>query len=249
MKKNYCVITISLNSEATIAQTIDSVLSQSVLPESYIFVDGGSDDATIDIIRQKTQKLESAGVEIILLHQQPKPSAAGIPDAWNLGLARARADIVFILNSDDWYEDTDLASIVLERFCANQIDLLIGTTKLYYPTRRASKKVLNKNTLLFPFLNPFNHPATFVDRFVYEKIGSFDDSYRVSADYDFLYRCFKARLDIESTSSVCVSRLDGGFAVLNKELARKETYQIGRRHSLLGFFPGLAYLARMILNR
>src|SRR5215471_18064438 len=47
---SYGVITVCKNSAATIRRTIDSVLAQTVPPYEYVFVDGGSRDATVAII-------------------------------------------------------------------------------------------------------------------------------------------------------------------------------------------------------
>ena len=46
------IITATYNSEKTIANTIESVLSQTHKDIEYIIVDGMSDDSTIEIIKQ-----------------------------------------------------------------------------------------------------------------------------------------------------------------------------------------------------
>lgn len=51
----YVIITPAYNEEKFIGKTIDSVLSQTYLPHKWIIVDDGSTDATIQVIRQRTQ--------------------------------------------------------------------------------------------------------------------------------------------------------------------------------------------------
>jgi glycosyltransferase involved in cell wall biosynthesis len=51
------IITICYNSEATISETITSVLSQSYADIEYIIVDGGSKDGTVEIIKQYRDRI------------------------------------------------------------------------------------------------------------------------------------------------------------------------------------------------
>ena len=46
------VITICLNSEKTIAYTLNSVLSQKYENIEHVIVDGGSTDGTLDLIKK-----------------------------------------------------------------------------------------------------------------------------------------------------------------------------------------------------
>ena len=49
---NYVALTHCMNEEKLIGNTIESVLNQTVKPQSYVVVDDGSTDATPDIIKQ-----------------------------------------------------------------------------------------------------------------------------------------------------------------------------------------------------
>ena len=50
------IITITLNSELTIRDTLNSVLSQTYNNIEHIIVDGGSTDATLSIIKRYPNK-------------------------------------------------------------------------------------------------------------------------------------------------------------------------------------------------
>ena len=52
---DYVIVTPVYNEEKCIGQTIDSVLSQTLLPKVWIIVDNGSTDGTVDVIKQKTE--------------------------------------------------------------------------------------------------------------------------------------------------------------------------------------------------
>ena len=96
---------------------------------------------------------------------------------------------------------------------------------------------------------PINHPACFIRKNVYYKVGKFNHKYRVSGDYDFLYRCFKSKITFGFIENILVKRKMGGFADSNKILARKETLKIGLKNSNISFFQKIAYLLRKLIGK
>lgn len=245
----YGVITVCLNSATTIAKTINSVFEQSILPDEYVFVDGGSSDNTLQIIEDAitsahTRKL---GIKFKVVHQLNK---GGITEAWNIGLRELKTDIVFILNSDDWYLPFT-ASDVLSYFKEHpETDIILGSG-LYFQNDHNIQPIVRHCRPFFtlPFSNPIIHPACFVKRSVYERIGNFDEKYRVSADYDFIYRCYKTGIRFKKNRKVLVNILTGGFAIKNKHIARYETFEIGKKYSCIPMLPRIALIIRSFLNR
>ena len=78
------IITVCLNSEKTIEQTIQSVINQDDRDCEYIIVDGGSTDKTLEII----EKYRNHITRII------SGPDRGIYDAMNKGIASSCGDIV-----------------------------------------------------------------------------------------------------------------------------------------------------------
>jgi glycosyltransferase involved in cell wall biosynthesis len=244
---NYTLITACLNSIKTIEKTIDSVLEQECLPKQYIFVDGGSTDGTLELISLKEKLFVSYGIDLLVIHQQ---SNGGIYEAWNMALNQIdkECSYIFILNSDDWYCEHTI-NYVLNYFSRNiKTDILCGASKNIGKNGRISTS-FNKSLNYFPFLMPIVHPACFVKRSVYFQVGKFNENYRVSGDYDFLYRAYLLAFNINFTNEVLVNRLMGGYADSNKRKARKETYLIGYNHSKIKILPLIAYVVRKIFNR
>ncbi len=236
---NYSVLTACLNSERTIRRSIDSVLSQRLLPSEYIFVDGGSADRTMQIIRENNSK-----TSFKIINQTEK---TGITGAWNMALREVTSDLVFILNSDDWYESGAVAD-VLDAFKENPEAEIVYGPALFH--RGSEQFVRNCRPLwMFPVMMPIAHPSCFVRKSVYDKVGLFDEKYKISADYEFLYRCRSKGLKFCEIRKALVNMELGGYANSNRGVARRETLQIAKRYSSIPILPELAYFARVITCR
>jgi glycosyltransferase involved in cell wall biosynthesis len=101
-----------------IAQTIESVLSQTYQHLELLVIDDGSTDATGRI-------LDNFGSRITVLKQ----SHAGVEAARNLGLEHARGEFVAFIDSDDvWYPDK--LSRQLPLFDKAEVGLVFGNAEL-----------------------------------------------------------------------------------------------------------------------
>ncbi|MHB8056772.1 MAG: glycosyltransferase family 2 protein [Desulfuromonadaceae bacterium] len=181
----FSVITITFNSVSSVRETICSVVSQSYPDLEYILVDGGSSDGTVEVVSEFAAKDPRIGWISEL--------DDGISDAFNKGIALATGDIIGIINSDDSYLPETLR-LVAERAKAHpDCDVFHGDI-----VRRdqAGKelfilKPLNVETSVWREM-PVNHPATFVRRRAYDKIGGFDVALRYAMDYDLVLRLYNA---------------------------------------------------------
>lgn len=103
------VITATYNSAATIGDTLASILSQTHGDVESIVVDGGSTDATLDIVRRYEARFGGR------LRWVSEPDR-GIYDAMNKGIGMATGDVVGLLNSDDFYTCDDVLATVAAAF-------------------------------------------------------------------------------------------------------------------------------------
>ena len=108
------VVTVAFNAEATIAATLRSLGSQTMRVE-HVIIDGGSSDATLDIVR-------SLAPDAIVVSEKDR----GLYDAMNKGVTRATGDYVAFLNADDVYARPDALEIVQNRLAATAADILCG---------------------------------------------------------------------------------------------------------------------------
>jgi hypothetical protein len=85
------IITVAYNSAATIADTLASIEAQTHVDIEHIVIDGGSRDATMELVRRH-------GTRVAHIVSEPD---GGIYDAMNKGLALATGELVGFLNADD----------------------------------------------------------------------------------------------------------------------------------------------------
>ena len=245
---SYGVITVCRNSAATIRRTIESVFRQTVLPREYVLVDGGSQDSTVAIVESAIAEAARRAVptRCTLIHQHNQ----GITPAWNIGLGAVTADIVCILNGDDWY-DPDTAERVIARFVRDpRAAIVLGSGRYLQGAHDMAPQICKPRPFFaLPFAMTVIHPACFVRRGVYAQIGSFDERYQIAADYDFVYRCHRAGIRFVRAPEVVVNVQRGGFSETNRALGWREVAEIGRRHARWPILAGAGALARQLFKR
>ena len=168
MKPKISIVTVTYNSARTLEKTVQSIISQSYKDYEYIIIDGGSTDGTLDIIK-KYEKHISYWVS---------ESDDGIYDAMNKGILQANGKWIHLLNSDDYYYDSN----VLQKVS----NVLIDNESFYYFTM-IQKNGLNENIykwnsslwkLWYSAYIP--HPTMFVSKSTYESIGLYDTNFKIS---------------------------------------------------------------------
>jgi len=186
MALSFSIVVATLNRREMLRAAIDSIRTQNWPNIEIIVVDGGSSDGTIESITQQP--------DIILV---PGPDN-GVYDAFNKGIARASAEIVGILNSDDRFEPGTF-SAVADAFAANlSASAVCGTATLVEDGielarfgDRADKALASPYTALMGscILN-----ARFFRREFMQRIGPFRIDFHFVADRDWLMRWYEARL-------------------------------------------------------
>src|SRR5688572_13630116 len=100
MNPSISIIIPAYNAAATIAETIESLLSQNFKDWEAVVVDDGSTDQTVNIIKGYTKT--DTRIQLI---SQPNVGLAG---ARNTGIKHAHFEWILFLDADDWISDNFL---------------------------------------------------------------------------------------------------------------------------------------------
>lgn len=243
------LITLTWNSAAHLGTAVDSVLRQDggLLPTEYLFVDGGSSDGTLEIIDRTRVAVEERGAASQLIHQNER---SGIYGAKNLGARAATGDYVAFLHSDDWYAPYALRTMAAAAQAHPDADMLVASLEWMRDEHDDHPVAMGMRPLWqLPVRMPIPFTSTFIKRSAFDRIGWFDEAYRISGDYDWMYRAHKAGLTFVAVPAVITNMRLGGTGLSNRDKARLETLAIGRAHCAVPAVPWLAYTARRLLSR
>lgn len=216
----FSIITICYNSEKTLERTVLSVLAQTCKDYEYIIVDGASKDNTLDIIKRYEPMFDGR------MKWKSEPDK-GIYDAMNKGVRMASGDIIGIVNSDDWLE-SDALDIVNNIFIESERDtdaLYCGGINFHSMDGTVRRRCVNLKSFKWQtslyIMSGIRHPATFVPRQVYERIGLYNDQMKFSADQDFVLRCYYGGVRFIEIPEVLSNMSEGGLSTEGSERAKR----------------------------
>ena len=232
------IITTVYDSIDTIETSIKSVLGQSYKDIEYIIIDGGSTDGTIDIVNKYKSKIA------VFVSERD----SGIYDAMNKGIKLATGDIIGILNSDDFYFDNYTIEKIVNNFIEYGNDSLYGD--LVYVDAVDTNKIIRYwkagnfkyHNLKLGWMPP--HPTFFVRREIYQKLGTYNLEYKISADYDLMLRFLgKFKISVSYLPQILVKMRVGGNSnktignIIRKSL---EDYKIIKANNIGGVYTLMA---------
>ena len=229
---------MSFNAEATIARTIQSVMSQTYENIEYIVIDGASRDNTAEIARSFVEKFSSSPNRRMTVISEPDK---GMYDALNKGARLAHGVIVGQINADDWYEP-DAVETMAGLYEREHYDLAWGSLNVI---TGSGSFVKHANRGLFWSTSHWCHPAAFASReillqYPYPLESSHDD-------FDFATNLFVNQKRLIPVDKVISNFTFGGmstqknFGKVKKRF--NEIYRIHRKYGMsrLYYFYRLAF--------
>ncbi len=219
----FSVITVCYNAEATLEDTIQSVISQTYHHVEYIIVDGASKDRTMDIVNRYRDR-------IAVVVSEPDQ---GLYDAMNKGIRLATGDYLCFLNAgDSFHEDDTLQQMVHSIHTLQLPDVLYGETELvdhegHFLRMRRLQAPEHLTWKSFRQGMLVCHQAFFARR---DLVMPYDLRYRFSADFDWCIKIMKKSKVLHNTHLTLIDYLAEGMTTRNHQASLKERFRIMARH-------------------
>lgn len=212
-KPKISIVTINYNNANGLRDTIESVLAQSYEAIEHVVIDGASTDGSQAVLEEFRPRLGYALSE----------PDTGIYNAMNKGVRAASGDYLLFINSGDILIDADVIAKCVE--LGFDKELIIGD--LLFINGEETKVWKPAHLLTFDLFCSMGipHPTTFIQREVFDKVGLYDEHYKIVSDWKFFmlavckHDCTYKRIDI-----VVSGFMEGGISTLesNRPLMLEE---------------------------
>ena len=226
------VVTAVKNGRATLPAMLDSLSAQTYPLVEHVVQDGGSTDGSVLL-------LQGHGHHDMALQSGPD---TGLYDAINQGIRRATGDVIGLLHADDQLAGPNVLAQVAEALKDPAVDGVYGD--LEYVAKDDAARVIrywragpySRAHLKRGWMPP--HPTLYLRRAVFERVGLYDTSYRISGDYDGMLRILtQGHIQLSYIPHVMVRMKMGGMS--NRSLAHmirksREDYRAIRQHGVGG---------------
>ena len=173
--KQLSIITINYNNEKGLKNTIDSVVSQTFKDFEFIIIDGNSNDDSVNHILAAEEKITFWLSE----------NDAGIYNAMNKGINKAKGEYLLFLNSGDSLNGIN----ALHNFINHKGffgDIIYGDYKF-----DIGEKIFPNNlTPLFFIKSSLPHQSTFIKKSIFKEMGNYNEQYSIASDREFFIKCF-----------------------------------------------------------
>ncbi len=174
----FSIITSVYNGKDEIEQTILSISRQSFRDFEFIVVDGGSKDGTQEILKKHND---------IITKWISEPDS-GIYNAWNKGVRLAKGKWIAFVGAGDR---------LLPDALARYADYIRANDGLDYVSSRVQLEDAGKISRVigeswqWPKFQRYmcvGHVGSMHNASLYKRLGMYDETYRITGDYEFLLR-------------------------------------------------------------
>ncbi|MBQ3190986.1 MAG: glycosyltransferase [Bacteroides sp] len=234
------IITSCYNRETTIRGAIESVLSQDYPNIEYIIIDGASKDNSLKIIKEYKN-------QITKIISEPD---RGMYEAINKGIRMATGDIIGLVHSDDFLYSSQTISHIVQRFMETEADFLYGDG-LFVNAEHTDKIVRNWISGKYRLWKVKHgwlplHPTCYIRKEVLQKRGLYNESYKIAADSDLLFRyLIGGDLTVTYLKEYIVKMRMGGLST--DKIRRKQMWNEDiRMYNSHGMNPTITKIEKML---
>ncbi len=241
------IVTPTFNSETTILNNVNSILSQTYTNIEHILIDNESSDNTLNLAK-KEYRLRNSTEKLRIIREKDK----GIAEAFNKGIEASSGEIIGILNSDDKYYGESVLEKVTN--CFKDKNVLFVHGNIYFEDPLYGSNI--RKPLLCPVTKamPYNHPTMFFRKEVYKQHGFFDTGYKFAMDFEFICRLFKSIIDFNSKGyyldgKPLVTMVAGGASWKNELDSIEETRKALMKYDYWNFDARKNYFLRKLRTK
>ncbi len=177
------VIVPTFNAARTVDALLRSLALQSWSDFEVLIQDGKSSDDTIAIVDGFVRR--QCGFQLSVTSE----CDAGIYDAMNRALNRAKGEWVLFLGSDDRLQDADTL-LAVSRHLSSDADVVYGDVVAPHLSNRNDHRYAGAFSVSQILAKNICHQSIFVRRELFDRIGKFSLGYRVHADWEHNLRWF-----------------------------------------------------------
>lgn len=178
MQPKISIITINYNNALGLKKTMQSVVIQSFKDFEFLVIDGGSTDESAVFIESYSEKIDFWVSEL----------DKGVFNAMNKGIKVSKGEYLLFLNSGDILNGVS----ALDDFVNHQDffgDIVYGD----YQFNEGGKIYPDVLTPLFFVRSSLPHQSTLFHRSVFDKMGLYEEHYKIVADRAFYIKCFLSK--------------------------------------------------------
>jgi len=213
------IVVATFNEAENLAGLIESVNNQTYQNIEIMIIDGDSADNTVELLEQHDQQID---------YWISEPDN-GIYDAWNKALARVTGEYICFIGADDrWYEPESLEKVV--DLTGPRVELVCAKYEVFWPGHTTS--LAFGNAWQWEKLRSgmdLSHRGMLHHRSLFERHGTYDDSYQIAGDYEFLLRC-GPELKAVFLNEVTITAGPDGVSFREPYRSLKERYMAQRMH-------------------
>lgn len=179
----FAIITVCLNAENCIRDTIQSVINQTSSNFEYIIKDGISTDETINIAKSFTAAFAERGITYRIISQKD----TGIYDAMNQAIQESHGEWLLFMNAGDRFASNFILESVSESGCMENADIVYGDRILRKGDLFFYQKARELENMRYKF--PFGHQSTFTSRGLFKE-NLYSTRYKINSDYKFYLQMY-----------------------------------------------------------
>lgn len=212
------IVTVCLNAESIIENTMRTVITQTDMEIEYIIKDGCSGDATNEKIKAVIEKCSNLPIQF--KHIVSKDT--GIYDAMNQAIEHAHGDWIIFMNAGDYFYDKYVLRDASVYFNSDA-EILYGNT-LYTMRNGYNFPQIHEVSAIKEYFN-LGHQSCLIKTNLIKNY-LFDTRYKIAGDYEQLRRMFKdGRKFVHMNMIISICNREG-ISCQKSDLQFEEVYRI-----------------------